>query len=267
MRNNPSSGRTTAVEDHDIWARVARLIADHPEVKQVRLNSEDHGVTVGFYEPPSEEVLEEIKSAVRRELSGEWDVASVADGESPSLHLHKISRHTTEIHQKHPDNEPSIIWKRIPLPAWRNRPFPRPIPRDYRVMLGLAISCGISTLTGFLLQRAGFSTTASAICFAAAYITGGWFATQDVWQGLKNRKIDIQFLMIAVALGALFVNALTEGATLLFLFSLSNGLEQFANFRTRKSIESLLKVAPKRALRRENGRWTEVSQHPATNQR
>ena len=45
----------------------------------------------------------------------------------------------------------------------------------------------------------------------------------------------------------IIVKAWTEGATLLFLFSLSNGLEQFANFRTRKSIESLLKVAPKHA--------------------
>ena len=44
-----------------------------------------------------------------------------------------------------------------------------------------------------------------------------------------------------------------------FLFSLSNALEQFANYRTRKSIESLLKVAPKRALRRANGRWMEIS--------
>ena len=95
--------------------------------------------------------------------------------------------------------------------------------------------------------------------FALAYLSGGWFATQDVWHALKQRKIDIHFLMVAVAFGALFVKGWTEGATLLFLFSLSNGLEQFANYRTRKSIESLLKVAPKHAVRRENGRWVEIS--------
>ena len=95
--------------------------------------------------------------------------------------------------------------------------------------------------------------------FALAYLSGGWFATQDVWHALKRGKIDIHFLMVAVALGALFVKGWTEGATLLFLFSLSNGLEQFANYRTRKSIESLLKVAPKHAVRRENGRWVEIS--------
>ena len=55
------------------------------------------------------------------------------------------------------------------------------------------------------------------------------------------------------------MRAWTEGATLLFLFSLSNALEQFANHRTNKAIESLLKTAPQRALRRQNGAWIEVA--------
>jgi len=259
MEKNGLPNRGAAKPSRGTWARVARLIGKHPAVKQVRLSSQDHGVTVGFYQAPSQEALDEIKSAVRRELSGDWDISLVADGEFPALHLHKISRYATEIHRDHPDNEPPIIWKSIPLPAWRNRPFPRPVPRDHRVMLLLAVACGLSTLIGFALERAGFSPAFSATFFAVAYFTGGWFATQDLWHALKHRKIDIQFLMVAVAVGALFVKAWTEGATLLFLFSLSNGLEQFANFRTRKSIESLLKVAPKHALRRENGRWTEVA--------
>jgi Zn2+/Cd2+-exporting ATPase len=266
MEKDPKSNRAASTPGHETWARVARLIGDHPAVKQVRLNSHDHGVTVGFYQAPSKEALDEIESAVRRELSGEWDVSIVADDDSPALHLHKVSGYT-EIHQDHPENEPPIIWKSIPLPAWRNRPFPRPVPRDYRVMLVLAALCGLGTLTGFVLERTSFSPWLSATCFIVAYVVGGWFATQDMWQGLKSRKIDIQFLMIAVAFGALFVNAWTEGATLLFLFSLSNALEQWANYRTRKSIESLLKVAPKRALRRENGRWTEISIEGSTDRR
>ena len=158
-----------------------------------------------------------------------------------------------------PSDEPPVIWRRIPVPTWRNRPFPRAVPRDYRVMLLLAAICGLSTLVGFLLSHAGIRAEFIAPFFALAYLSGGWFATQDVWHALKRGKIDIQFLMVAVAFGALFVKGWTEGATLLFLFSLSNALEQFANYRTRKSIESLLKVAPKRALRRENGRWMEIS--------
>ena len=240
------------------WSRVVRLIEAHPDVKQVRLNINEHSVTVGFYETPSEETLNQIKTDVRAELSGQWDVSIKPDDKSPTIHLHKLDNYTTEFHRAHPSDEPTVIWKRIPLPTWRNRPFPRPVPRDYRVMLLLAAICGLSTLIGFLLGRAGIRGEFIAPFFALAYVSGGWFATQDVWHALKRGKIDIQFLMVAVALGALFVKGWTEGATLLFLFSLSNGLEQFANYRTRKSIESLLKVAPKHALRRENGRWVEA---------
>jgi hypothetical protein len=130
MEKNPGSDRATAKPGRETWTRVARLIGDHPAVKQVRLNSQNHGVTVGFYQSPSKEALDEIESAVRRELSGEWDVSLVADGKSPALHLHKVSRYMTEIHRDHSDDEPPIIRKTIPLLAWRNRPFPRPVPRD-----------------------------------------------------------------------------------------------------------------------------------------
>ncbi len=260
MTKNKVSSQASAAQRHRTWSRVARLIKDYPDLKQIRLDTDEHGIAVGFYEPPSKEALERIESAVRNELSGQWDVSIEPDGESPIVHLHKIDGHTAEFHRTHPANEPPVIWKRILLPKWRNRPFPRQIPRNHRVMLLLAAICGLSTLCGFLLEHfeAG-GATAVALCFGIAYFAGGWFATQDVWQGLKGRKIDIQFLMIAVAIGALFVDAWTEGATLLFLFSLSNGLEQFANDRTRRSIESLLKIAPKHAFRREEGKWMEVA--------
>jgi Zn2+/Cd2+-exporting ATPase len=240
------------------WSRVAQLVRDHPEVKQVRLESDVHGVTVGFYEPPSPEILKEIESAVRHELSGQWDVAIEPDGASPILHLHKIDSHTAEVHRAHPADEPPVIWKPIRLPVWRNRPVPPPVERDHRLMLLLAVICGLGTLGGFLLHRAGVGAMPIALCFVVAYLTGGWFTAQDLAHALRRGKVDIHFLMIAVALGALAVNAWTEGATLLFLFSLSNALEQFANYRTRKSIESLLKAAPKYALRRKDGAWIEV---------
>ncbi len=240
------------------WLRVVQLIEAHTDVKQVRLNMNEHSVSIGFYDTPSEETLDQIKNDVRAALSGQWDVSITPDDKSPTIHLHKLDNYTTEFHRAHPSDEPPVIWKRIALPTWRNRPFPRPVPRDYRFMLLLAAICGVSTLTGFLLGRAGIRADLLTPFFALAYVCGGWFATQDVWHALKRGKVDIQFLMVAVAVGALFVKGWTEGATLLFLFSLSNGLEQFANYRTRKSIESLLKVAPKHAFRREDRRWVEA---------
>jgi Cd2+/Zn2+-exporting ATPase len=258
MARNKTPAPSEAEPTPHTWSRVARLVQDHPEVKQVRLETDVHGVAVGFYKPPSKETLERIESAVRRELSGEWNVSIVPDGASPILHLHKINGHTTEIHRAHPPNEPPVIWRRIRLPAWQHRPVPPAVARNHRVMLLLAAICGLSTLFGFLLQRSGIDGVAIGLWFTVAYLSGGWFAVQDVGHALKGRKVDIQFLMIAVALGALAVSGWTEGATLLFLFSLSNGLEQFANYRTHRAIESLLRTAPKHALRRKGDTWIEV---------
>jgi hypothetical protein len=91
----------------------------HSEVKKVRLDTRAHKVNVGFYETPSDELLARIKTAVRNELAGEWDVSIEPAGASPLFHLHKIDSDTAEFHRKHPADEPRLIWKRIPLPAWR----------------------------------------------------------------------------------------------------------------------------------------------------
>ncbi len=240
------------------WPRIARILERHPEVKQVRVDTDGRKVAVGFYETPSDELIDRVKAIVGDELSGQWDVSVNSFDAPANLHFHKINGHTTEFHRAHPANEPRLIWRELRIPAWRNRPYPPAVERDYRVMLLLAGTCGLSTLAGFLLGRAESGVQFIGTLFAIAYVAGGWFAIQDVWRGLKQRKIDVQFLMVLVALGAASVGAPTEGATLLFLFSLSNALEQFANYRTHKTIDSLLKAAPKHALRREAGTWMEI---------
>ena len=238
--------------------QIARILERYPDVKQARLDPSRHTLNIGFYRLPSANVLADIESTVRRELSGDWNIALKSIESSGEFHQHQIEGGAMEFHRPHPLGEPKILWRRILLPAWRNRPVPPAIIRDYRIMLLLAGICGLSTFTGFLLERVGYNGPPIAICFAVAYIAGGWFAIQDVWHALKLGNIDIQFLMVAVALGALFVRGWTEGATLLFLFSLSNALEQFANYRTRRTIDSLLKAAPKHALRRDGDSWREV---------
>jgi hypothetical protein len=155
-----------------LWRRVTRIIDRHPELKQIHLKNSrrQRGVALGFYEPPSEATLERIKSAVRAELAGDWHISIETDGNSPVVHLHKIDNETAEFHRAHPVNEPAVIWKRVRLPAWRNRPFPRPVPRDYRAMLLLAGICGVSALAGFFFSRSGVNTVVMALCFVAAYL-------------------------------------------------------------------------------------------------
>ncbi|MEO6872441.1 MAG: HAD-IC family P-type ATPase, partial [Chthoniobacterales bacterium] len=132
-------------------------------------------------------------------------------------------------------------------------------PPPYRVLLLLAGLCGLCTLSGFILQRGGSSPRFFVSLFVVAYVAGGWFASFQLGRELLRGEFNINLLMIVVALGAAGIGAWAEGGTLLFLFSLSNALEQFANHRTEQTISSLLRSAPETAIRREQGEWVEVS--------
>jgi len=116
----------------------------------------------------------------------------------------------------------------------------------------------VFTVLTLVFMIAGWATsTVSGVWsvgfYAAAYLTGGWFGVQAGWQSLRQWTIDVDLLMVLAAIGAAVVNAPFEGAMLLFLFSLSNVLQAYAIDRTRKAIQSLMKLRPETALVRRDG--------------
>lgn len=156
---------------------------------------------------------------------------------------------------------------------WRDLPFPKVVQRDvefleeaehieehineWKPQLAAAIVCGLCGLAGYFLRHANLPDY-SLVAFIAAYVAGGWYTAQEVWERLRERAIDVHFLMLAVAVGAACINAWAEGATLLFLFSLSGALEHFALGRTQKEIRSLFREAPKFATVVDEGGEREV---------
>jgi Cd2+/Zn2+-exporting ATPase len=114
---------------------------------------------------------------------------------------------------------------------------------EWRWQLGAAGACGVLGLAGWLLPQPGLALG----CNLAAYLAGAWFAAGETWEKLREKQLDVHFLMLAVASGAAGIGEWSEGVVLLFLFSFAGALEHYAMERTQREIRSLIDTAPKTA--------------------
>lgn len=92
------------------------------------------------------------------------------------------------------------------------------------------------------------------IAYAAGGYPGARTAVADAFRG----NLNIDFLMVAAALGAALIGEWEEGALLLFLFTLSGALESFASDRTRQAISRLAELRPDTARVRRDGAEIEM---------
>jgi Cd2+/Zn2+-exporting ATPase len=103
-------------------------------------------------------------------------------------------------------------------------------------------------IVAWLAEYFGAPAIVSSVFYTVAYISGGFFGLKGGLESLRQRTVDVDLLMVLAALGAAVVGAPFEGALLLFLFSLSNVLQDYAMDRTRNAIRALMKLRPDQAL-------------------
>ncbi len=140
--------------------------------------------------------------------------------------------------------------------TWRDYEWPTPeraveeLEEAWKTMAWLAGICGFFLTAAFALSFVnGVADWILYGMYALSLVSGGWDAAQDTYENLKQGSMDIHFLMLAVALGAVAIGSWAEGALLLFLFSLSGALEDYAEHRTHREIHALTRSAPKTANR------------------
>ncbi|MCC5878187.1 MAG: heavy metal translocating P-type ATPase, partial [Candidatus Sumerlaeia bacterium] len=82
--------------------------------------------------------------------------------------------------------------------------------------LALAITALLFTLLALL--AGAFSPVLGVVFFLAAFAAGMWYALPEASGDIARGRVDIDFLMLLVALGAWWLGHPGEGAFLLVLF-------------------------------------------------
>ncbi len=113
----------------------------------------------------------------------------------------------------------------------------------------LALASAALTLLGIAGWAVGAPETFSNLNYLAAILIGGFPLALKGLRALRaTRSLDINFLMTVAVIGALAIGEWIEGAAVVALFSLGEALEGYAMDRARRSIRSLMALAPATAL-------------------
>ena len=105
-------------------------------------------------------------------------------------------------------------------------------PHAHGGMLGpnteviFALSSGAALALGFGLEKlvAGIPAWLPIMLYVVAYAFGGFFTVREAFDNLRNKRFEIDTLMLVAAAGAAALGAWAEGALLLFLFSIGHAL-------------------------------------------
>ncbi|HEY1080824.1 MAG TPA: heavy metal translocating P-type ATPase [Prosthecobacter sp.] len=114
---------------------------------------------------------------------------------------------------------------------------------------GLVIVSGVLLVSSLTLQRLHpGGGMMPLIGFALSTLAGGLLVFPAALGALRKLRLDMNVLMTVAVIGAWLVGEHAEGASVVFLFALSELLESWSVGRARRAIASLLKLTPQTAL-------------------
>jgi Cd2+/Zn2+-exporting ATPase len=219
--------------DHAWMHAIESFLLDEPAVEAIRLDPQSKTVEMATLGRVDGELLQAKLAEVLRTIDAKW--------------LKQVPEHTAMLEVSQKSGVVQIEKPSCPTAPtfWKWREFEWPeadeieqeSDDEWRTLAMQAAICGVSLVLGWFFGHPAF--------FIVSLIAGGWDAAKDAWENIREGRLDVHFLMLAVALGAVAIGAWEEGALLLFLFSTSGALEHFVLYRTHREINALTKAAPK----------------------
>ena len=127
--------------------------------------------------------------------------------------------------------------------------------------LRFAAIAGLFLIAGFIADLNDASGSVVTGLNAIALALGAWTFVPSTLKRLAKGKIGVGTLMTIAAVGAVILGEVAEAAMLGFLYSISEGLEEYAVARTRRGLRALLSLVPAEATILRDG--TQVTVAPA----
>jgi heavy metal translocating P-type ATPase len=103
------------------------------------------------------------------------------------------------------------------------------------------------------LDLTGAPTAVPILAYVVCYLAGGWEPALEGVRALRERRLDVDLLMVVAAVAAAAIGQWFDGGLLVVIFATSGALEAVMTARTRASIDSLLDLAPQTATLLDGG--------------
>ena len=141
------------------------------------------------------------------------------------------------------------------------KPEQKPEEQEKLVLTYLAVLLGVTILVGGLLDfflkgvSLGFTiplinvkaTISDVLYYVVVLFASAYIGIVGLKELFVERRFSVEFLMAIAALGALYLNARFEAATVLFLYSIAEYFEGYIEDRARRTVEKLSKFMPDKA--------------------
>ena len=140
-----------------------------------------------------------------------------------------------------PDQHPAAS-----QPAPPNRQLPR------------ALLSGLFLAFAYGLEKFQGPAPAYLFLYIVAMVLGGWGNFRKAAYALRRLNFNMSVLMSVAVAGAVGIGQYEEGATVAFLYAISDLLEGWTMEKSRRSIRQLMDLTPKLARVKRNGKETDL---------
>ena len=121
------------------------------------------------------------------------------------------------------------------------------------------ILAGALLVVAMVLEKINFIEEVYIGTYLLTILIGGWTNFKKGFYSLQQKKLNMSVLMSVAIIGACIIGQYEEGATVAFLYAISEMLEAWSTEKSRQSISSLMNIMPPKAVVKTSNEINEVA--------